>query len=218
MDISIVITNYNREKFINRAVNSCLSQLLTNVRVETIVVDDNSTDASLKQLEKFGEKIKIINHKKNKGVAAASNTGLMACNGKYFMRVDSDDFISAYICQILFMLIEANPEYDFVYCDHVRVDEIGRREELIRLNNQETLYKHGAGILFRKSILFDIGLYDENLRNAEDYDLLIRLQKAQKKGFYLPLPLYRYYIHGENMTLNEDRNSYEKIVRDRHGV
>ena len=94
-----------------------------------------------------------------------------------------------------------------------RVNEIGNRESLVRLDTSEKLYQHGAGILFRKEMLYRVNLYDTSIRNAEDYDLLIRLNKAKIKGFYLPVPLYRYYIHGANMTLNNDRNQSVQNVK-----
>lgn len=218
MDISLIITNYNREHYLPRAINSCLDQLISDIEVETVVVDDASTDESINIINSFSKKIHFVQHTLNQGVASASNSGIKASQGRYIMRVDSDDFLSTYACQVLYMILEANPEYGYVYCDHVRVNEIGKKEELVRLDTPEKLYEHGAGILFRKEVLYNINLYDETLRNAEDYDLLLRLTKEKIKGFYLPVPLYRYFIHGENLTLDNNRFESVRNVRRYHGL
>ena len=55
------------------------------------------------------------------------------------------------------------------------------------------------------------------MRNCEDYDLLARFHVKKKKGFYLPVPLYRYYIHGKNITLKKERKMMEKKVREKYG-
>jgi len=89
---------------------------------------------------------------------------------------------------------------------------------LVRLDSIEKLYDHGAGVLFRRSSLEAIGGYDDTLRNAEDYDLLYRLMKNGSKGFYLPVPMYRYYIHGDNMTLSGERELFKNIVREKHEI
>ena len=68
--VSIIITNFNRKEFLSRSIRSCLEQSLSrNINTEIIVVDDGSTDDSLKLLEMFKDSVKIIKLKKNRGVA-----------------------------------------------------------------------------------------------------------------------------------------------------
>ena len=71
--------------------------------------------------------------------------------------------------------------------------------------------------MFRTEVLKKIGGYNETMRNCEDYDLLARFHLKRKKGFYLPVPLYRYYIHGKNITLKKERKMMEKKVREKYG-
>ena len=115
-------------------------------------------------------------------------------------------------------LLDENPDIAFVYCDHYRVDKRGFKTSKVRLDNEDALFAHGAGIMFRTSVLKEIEGYDESLRNCEDYDLLLRLRKQGHKGYYLPIPLYRYYIHGENITLQADRQTFRQIVEKKHGI
>ena len=56
-----------------------------------------------------------------------------------------------------------------------------------------------------------VGNYRSKLREAEDHDLLNRLNKICK-GFYLPVPLYRYYIHGSNISSKGNRKKYLKLI------
>jgi len=214
--VTIIITNYNRGKFIDRAIRSCLEQIIfSKLDIELIVVDDGSTDESLNILEMFETEIILIAHEKNKGVAAAANSGLRAATGDYITRLDADDFFNKLNIFVLSQILDENPGIGFVYTDHIRVDERGYKQEKVCLDSEEQLYEHGAGVMFRREIFDNVGMYDEGLTNCEDYDLLARVRR-QYKGFYLPLPLYRYHIHGENISLKKDRDSFKSLVRSRY--
>ena len=216
MDFSLVITNFNREQFIDRAIRSCLMQMILRRPIEIIVVDDASTDGSVEIVREFTNDVRLFRQPNNSGVAAASNVGLENAQGRYWMRVDSDDFLNAHACAFLGSVLDENPDIDFVYCDHHRVDVRGVKVSRVRLDNDEALLEHGAGVLFRTERLREIGGYDEDLRNAEDRDLLMRLRAAGAKGYYLPVSLYRYYIHGANISLGDDRAAYKSLVDERH--
>ena len=214
--VSIIITNYNRCEFLDRAIRSCFDQSNSrNIEIEVVVVDDGSTDESLKMLATFEDSIKIVKHKKNLGVAAASNSGVKSCKGDFLLRLDSDDFLSKYSIQILSEILIENNEYGFVYSDHYRVDEKGFKIQKKKIMSNEDLFEHGAGVLFRKEIFNKVGFYNETLKNCEDYDFLVRVI-SKFKGFYVPIPLYRYHIHGDNISLKEDRKKFRELVRKTH--
>lgn len=206
---SIIITNYNNAPYVGRAIRSCLKQ---TEKAEIIVVDDCSTDNSAEVLYGYGDKIKRVMLSENVGVAGASNEGIKAASGDYIMRVDADDYINAHMVEIFSQVLEWNKGIGFVYGDLLKVTN---REEVIERVNLDTLdavKRHGAGILFRKSYLEAIGLYDAKLRNAEDHDLIQRYIKNWD-GFHLPLPLYRYRQHDNNMTKDEEeRKKWEALA------
>ena len=79
--VSIIITCFNKEKFIDRAIRSCLNQITSGFSYEIIVVDDCSTDNSVDVIERFGQKISVVLLNENKGVAGASNAGLQTAKG-----------------------------------------------------------------------------------------------------------------------------------------
>lgn len=218
VEFTLVVTNFNRAQFIDRSIRSCLVQLILGFRHEVIVVDDASTDNSLDIIQEFSNDVRLFTTDANRGVAHASNIGLENARGRYWMRVDADDFLNMYACAFMGLILDENEAVDFVYCDHYRVDTRGVKISKVRLNNEQALLEHGAGVLFRTDRLRDIGGYDESLRNCEDYDLLYRLKEKGRKGYYLPVPLYRYYIHGENITLDTSRAEFRKVVEKKHGI
>ena len=99
--ISIIITNYNKEKFILKTLNSCKNQ--TDKNFEIIIIDDASTDKSLEIIKKFvskNKKIKIklflnkVKKYKNSNLSQLNsiNKALKYCNGEYISLLDGDDF------------------------------------------------------------------------------------------------------------------------------
>lgn len=216
VDVSVIITNYNRKAYLGRAIRSCLKQSLPRDKYEIIVVDDASTDESSDVIAGFKDKIVPLLLEKNVGVAEASNVGIKAALGSLIIRVDSDDYINEHTLLFMSEILLQNPDIGFVYGDHIRVDIAERPLERVNINTPDLLFRHGAGIMFRKSYLELIGLYDSELRNAEDFDLLKRYIKNYD-GFHLRVPLYRYRIHPNQMTADEDeRKKWETIANDKN--
>ncbi len=210
LDTSVIICSHNNKNFLGRAIRSCLKQSLSKEKYEVIVVDDCSTDNSKDVIVGFKDKIVPIMLDKNVGVAEASNVGIRNALGNFIIRVDSDDYISEHTLLIMTEILLKNPDIGFVYSDHIRVDQAEQPLERVNINTPDLLFRHGAGIMFRKSYLEILGLYDKDLRNAEDYDLLKRYIKNYD-GYHLKLPLYRYRIHENNMTRNEgERKRWEQ--------
>lgn len=212
--VSVIITCYNLENYITRAIHSCIHQTLPEEFYEIIVVDDCSTDNSLQRVQEFGSFIKIIRHEQNKGVAAASNTGIQAAQGKYIVRVDGDDFINKNFLLVMSEILELNDDIGFVYCDHIIVEE--NKPRRFQINTLEKLLDHGAGIMFRKTYLESIGLYDENYRNCEDYDLILRYIK-NFDGYHLKLPYYRYFKRENSLSSKKQERDVLKVqIRENH--
>lgn len=86
---SVIISAYNVEKYIERAILSVIEQDFKDY--EVIVVEDKSTDNTLKEIEKYKAKIKIIKNNKNKGLGATRNIGVSKAKGEYILYLDGDD-------------------------------------------------------------------------------------------------------------------------------
>lgn len=214
-DVTIAILNYNSSEFLDRAVRSCLEQSLTAKSTEIIVVDDCSNDRSWEYLQAHKNTfniIKIYKNKINMGPGFSSKLAVQKAQGKYFIRVDSDDYLNKFAIDTMANILEHNPQYGYVYCDHYRTDEWSIKQELIKLNTKNKILKHGAGILFRTELIKKVGNYKSKFREAEDHDLIIRINKITK-GFYLPIPLYRYYIHSKNTSHSGKRKKYINLIK-----
>ena len=92
--LSVIIAVYNTEKYVEKCLDSLLSQTYSNI--ELVVVNDCSTDGSLKILKKYDKKydnIILIDNKQNKGLSYSRNVGLENASGEYIGYIDSDDYI-----------------------------------------------------------------------------------------------------------------------------
>jgi glycosyltransferase involved in cell wall biosynthesis len=195
--VSVIIPVFNQEKYIGRCLRSILSQSFEESFYEVIVIDDGSSDYSIKILEAFSDKIKIIKHKKNLGLPSALNSGIKNARGKYIVRLDSDDYVNFDYLNILYLFIEYN-NFDAVGCDYYLVND---NEEILEKRNCLE-YPIGCGIIFRVDQLIDIGMYDKNFLINEEVELRKRFEKKYSVE-RVPLPLYRYRQHLSNMTKNK---------------
>ncbi len=194
-DVTVVMAAHNEQKYIERAMRSCLNQSAPRSLFEVVVVDDGSTDATARIARSFGDEVRVLSNDIQLGLPASLNRGLKAAHSRFVVRVDADDYVHYDFVRVLSLFLELNSHMDAVACDYVAVDE--HEEHIEHVNCFERPI--GCGIMFRKDRLLDLGLYDESFLMAEDLDLRLRFEKRWKVH-RVELPLYRYRIHGENMT------------------
>lgn len=122
--VSVVIPVYNVENFLQKCVASVLNQTYRNLDI--ILVDDGSMDSSGKicdELGKCDERVTVI-HKKNGGLSDARNAGLSVAKGEYYAFIDSDDYISLDMVEIMVNSVQKN-NCDIAICNMVRFSESG---------------------------------------------------------------------------------------------
>ena len=129
------------------------------------------------------------------------------------MRVDSDDYLSMDAVSVFSLFLDHNPSIGFVYGDLVCLGEAGNVKRRISLENGDDYMDYGAGMLFRRQLLLNAGGYDKELRNAEDFELFMRLRAANVKGLHVPLELYRYYSGSDNLTNGSQREGIKKEIQ-----
>lgn len=200
--VCLCITNYNKEKSLDRAIRSCQSQIQQNFNLDIILVNDGSKQFNKKIFLSEYDNINIISYKKNKGVSYASNLALKNTNADYFMRVDADDYLSIRACLLLTSILDNNPKYPFAYGDLIKIEKFGNNK-IISRKKKFQLLEYGAGVMFRTKILKKLNGYNVKLKNCEDFDLISRIMKKYGNGFYFPVSYYRYYKNENNHLTNK---------------
>jgi glycosyltransferase involved in cell wall biosynthesis len=185
--VSIIIPTYNRGHLIGRAIQSVLNQTYSDF--ELIVVDDRSTDNTEKVVKSIKDKrIRYIQHEKNKGGAAARNTGIKAARGKYIAFQDSDDeWLSEKLEKQMKVFEGAPSNVGVVYSGFWKIE--GNRKKYIP--SSQVTQKEGnlhnevlkgnfvttQSIVMRKQCVEKAGMFDENLPRLQDWELVLRLSK-----------------------------------------
>jgi len=213
--ISVIVAAYNQERFIGRCLRSLLHQTLSHDDYEIIVVNDGSDDRTAYALEQFNDHenpIRIIHNKKNRGLPASLNRGILASGTPLIVRVDADDFVNTNFLNFLHLYLLTNPEADAVACDYLLLNDV---EKVLSRGN--CIKKPIAcGIMFRKNHLLKIGLYDKTFLRHEEKDLKIRFEKSYKIH-RLAIPLYRYRRHKNNITNNVlEMQKHKKFLIQKH--
>lgn len=125
MRFSIIVPVYNVEKYVKKCLESIVNQTYRDY--EVIIVNDGSTDGSIRIVNQFIEedpnRIRLINQQ-NKGLGGARNTGLENALGEYIVYLDSDDFISENMLGIINQYI-SNNQYDMIIFNSFKADEQG---------------------------------------------------------------------------------------------
>lgn len=184
--VSVLITVYNDEGNVGRAIESILKQTYQNF--ELVIVDDGSTDGTGAVLDSYQKKdgrIKII-RQPNGGTAGAANHGLKHCTGKYIARLDSDDHSYPYRLEEEVNFLEANPAIGLVGSGCHIADTSGRiigQRNIRTTSPQKTLrnrciYQH-SDVMYRRDIVNSLsgdGVYRSKFK-AEDYDLWLRISE-----------------------------------------
>ena len=140
--ISIIIPVYNVEKYLSRCLNSVISQDYKNI--EVILVDDGSTDNSLKICNNYCQRFNFIKvfSKRNEGLSSARNYGIKQAEGSFLMFIDSDDYVSRTFCSAA---LNNQKKYnsDIVIFDYNRVTT----------KSQTHSFNHKQGIVNKKDAM-----------------------------------------------------------------
>ena len=199
MKVSIIITCYNREGYLSRAIRSALAQRFAREDFEVVVVDDGSTDHSAQIALDYGDEIVYIGHSANRGLPFARNAGIRRARGRYVVNLDSDDYIHEDLIYVEHLHLALNPHWGAVSCDYLLVGEDERHISRISGTSKPI----ACGVMFKKDALISIGLYDEKFLLCEDQELRLRFMQRFHIG-HVELPLYRYRQHKDNLSNNHD--------------
>lgn len=180
--VTVYIVSKNHAKFIKQAIQSVIKQ--TYLNWELYVIDDNSKDKSFEIAKKFkkNKKIYLKKYTKSTGLQKIANEILKKAKGKYFIRLDGDDWFDENALLNLINKIDKNSNVCAIYGSYYYSDENGKiiGEEKNATLNKNYLPPHGACTLFRTRYLKEVGGYSEKISAQDGWEMWLKLKERYK--------------------------------------
>lgn len=229
--VSIILPVYNGEEFIEDAIESVLGQTYENW--ELIIINDGSTDNSEQIIKNFlsNNRLKYFENHGNKGISSTRNRGLKKSTGEYIAFLDQDDLWEKNKLEVSISHFNNKRDKLGLVYSEANILNCTEQSEIIRVSSGapnglprkrfiEKLFlknfiKSMSQVVISKKTFQEVGLFDERLSVADDWDLYLRL--AGKFSFQkIPKVLTTIRRHGENTsdekTLEMKRESLEIIL------
>jgi glycosyltransferase involved in cell wall biosynthesis len=217
--ITVVLPVYNHDRYLEQTLHSLDNQDYQDF--EIVAVDDGSTDQSFQILQQHRPNVTVI-QSRHAGPAAARNRAIEATDSEFVAFMDADDLCSRERLRIQIEKLE-NENLDLVASTLSFIDSDGlplpgiweRPEEAVHHHWGALLERNWIGtpsVMLRRSVLNNVGLFDEQFSHAEDYDLWLRIGRAHRIG-YVPATLIQCRRHAANMSMNiGSHQQFERIA------
>ena len=233
--VSVIMSVHNDEKFLPKSIKSILKQKYDDF--EFLIVNDGSSDGTEEIIKNFGEeKITLIKNEKNIGLTSSLNKAIKKTKGKYIARIDADDYSSSDRLYKQARYLDKRTEVGVVgsYFRLVDVHENIIREVTPPTHHEkicDIFVKSGcpirhSSVMIRKSVLDDVGMYNEKFAQGQDNELWTRVAKKykianipeflcfvrkRKDSITAKRPrIYNQYLHFVNRELARRRLNYSK--------
>lgn len=210
--VSVIIVNYNGQKWLKKCFDSLLNQTYKNF--EIIFVDNNSSDDSIEFLEKNhkDKRIKIIKHKENSGFAGGNNIGIKEAEGEYVLLLNNDTWVKKSFIQDIVNFYNNN-KYDVIApyeknydssisCNpyKISIDILGHPIYFRKkLDKAKEFYLSGLCLFFSKKLYLETKGLDNNFfMYFEETDWFWRLNLLKKT--FSHIPNVNVYHHGAGST------------------
>lgn len=209
-EISIVLPVYNGADYLSDSIQSCVEQTFPDW--ELIIVNDASTDESLKIAQDWAQKdnrIRIVDLEVNRRLPGALNAGFEEAKGTYLTWTSHDNLYRPEALEILHRaLSKSEKDVGLIYADYTLIDPQGAAIEPVQNLNPEYLLVTncvGSCFLYRASAAREIGGYDPAYDLVEDYEYWLRLG-ARYKLQHLAQDLYFHRQHPATLTVQSRRD------------
>lgn len=180
--VSVIIPTFNRSRWLIRALMSVLKQTFRDY--ELIVVDDGSSDDTYQALTSYMPMIRYVRQQVNRGVSAARNSGIRRAGAPWIAFLDSDDYWLEDKLSVQMEFLERNPGTLACQTEEIWIRD-GRRVNPRRKHRKPSgdIFAQSlklclvspSSVVLNRSLFDEIGLFDESLPAAEDYDLWLRI-------------------------------------------
>lgn len=215
--VSIITPSLNQGQFIEKTINSIFNQDYPNI--EYMVMDGGSTDGTIEILKSYGVDL-IYRSEKDNGQSDAINKGLRMSTGDIAAYLNSDDTYKVGAVSRVVEVSRQNPDIDLVYGDCDIIDENEQKIGVFQgvpTSFRKMLCSGRACIpqqtaFWRKSVIENIGYFDELLHFAMDKDFFIRILKKHK-SLYIPAKFANHRWH-QNSKSSIEKGSYTNKFRE----
>ncbi len=216
--ISVIMSVYNeREAHLLDAINSILNQTFKDF--EFIIIDDGSEKSVHTVITTIiDDRIKLITNEENIGLTASLNKGLFWSSGEYIARQDSDDVSERSRLHQQASYLDRHLEIGVLGTSTTIINELGDKidewdadpnpMESLKTGNRLT---HGS-VMFRRSIMDDIGKYDYHFKYAQDYEYWLRISKKYQIR-NLPNRLYQSRFHDGMLSVTKIKEQARFVIR-----
>lgn len=203
--VSIIMSVYNDEKYLNEALDSIFAQTIQNF--ELIIIDDCSTDDTVKIIESYHDKrIRLMVNDKNEGLTKNLNKALKYVRGKYIARMDGDDRSRPQRFEKQIAFLEENPDLMLISCrthmfgeEDLISDIQGTPKQLQTMMLIRPVLAH-PGFMMRRELIEVHGFqYDETYRSAQDYNFAVRVAREFSIGITKEI-LLDYRVHKKQVS------------------
>jgi glycosyltransferase involved in cell wall biosynthesis len=209
--VSVIIPTFNNGPYIAEAVESALAQTITPS--EIVIVDDGSTDQTEAVVRQFGDKVRYIKQS-NAGACSARNRGIAESNSEFIAFLDADDkwfpekldrqlvcfYDDSQIGLVHCGMREFNSQSGNAIGHNIAGIEGWAAHDILRWETSQ-LIGTGSTIIVRRSVIDDVGGFDEDLTHGEDWEFCLRVARKYKIGFVREA-LVDYRNHGSNVSKN----------------
>lgn len=230
MKLSIVLPTYNQEKLLGRCLDSLLDQELSDDEYEIIIVNDASTDNTLKIANEYAlrhQQVKVIT-RENGGAGAARNTGMDIAKGEYIHFVDPDDYVTHNCYKYLLKLAtELNPE---ILCFQHEKTRSGNEITPVKAHQQGiknpemysgkefiAKFKYHNEVwwyLINRKFLVESGVRFIEGKWMEDVILTPTIFLECRKLCYCSIDVYRHVIMPNSAMTSKEPSHYNKLIQD----
>ena len=212
MQISILIVTYNSANFISACLDSILNQV--GVSIEIIVVDNASQDNTVAEIKKYGDQIKLIENKDNKGFPTANNQAFLRTQGQYLFLLNPDASLqSSHDCTAMLKFMQDNPQFGLVGTQVLKTSTEnysvpqyyypGQKYTTVDFSNLpgQIAWVIGASMFIRRDVYQQVNGFDEDyFLYGDEADLCLRIRRQGYQIGYNPLVMVKHYGGGSEIT------------------